>query len=162
MAARAEPARRATVTRVMDVAALLDKLRKIEALHAGATTEGERDAARAAAERIKARLDDERAREPDVALSYSLPDPWERMLFVALCRRYGLRPYRVYRQRSSTVMLRAPDAFQRRTLWPEFEALSAELTRHLHEVTERVIREAIHGDVGEAEEVAETTKLLGP
>lgn len=145
----------------MDEATLLDKLRKIEALHAGATTEGERDAARAAAERIKARLAEQRAREPDVELMYSLPDPWERKLFVALCRRYGLRPFRHDRQRSSTVMVRAPDAFQRRTLWPEFEALSAALTRHLHEVTERVIREAIHGDASEVEEVAEPRRLPG-
>jgi hypothetical protein len=142
-------------------ATLLDKLRKIEALHAGATTEGERGAARAAAERIKARLAEQRAKEPDVDLMYALPDPWERMLFVALCRRYGLRPYRRYRQRSSTVMVCAPEAFQRRTLWPQFEALSTELTRHLHDVTERVIHEAIHGDAGEAEEVAEPKALPG-
>lgn len=35
---------------------MLDKLRKIEALYAEATTESEHDAARAAAERIRARL----------------------------------------------------------------------------------------------------------
>ncbi len=145
----------------MDEATLLDKLRKIEALHTGATTEGERDAARAAAERIKARLAEQRAREPDVALSYSLPDPWERMLFLALCRRYGLRPYRMYRQRESTVMLNAPERFQRRTLWPEFEALSEVLARHLRDITERVIHEAIHEDAGEAEEVPEARRLPG-
>ncbi len=71
------------------------------------------------AARIKARRAEQRAREPDVELMYSLPDPWERKLFVALCGRYGLRPFRHYRQRSSTVMVCAPDAFQRRTLWPE-------------------------------------------
>ena len=58
-------------------------------------------------------------------------------------------------------MVCAPDAFQRRTLWPEFEALSAALTRHLHEVTERVIHEAIHGDASEVEEVAEPRRLPG-
>ena len=71
------------------------------------------------AARIKARRAEQRAREPDVELMYSLPDPWERKLFVALCGRYGLRPFRHYRQRSSTVMVCAPDALQRRTLWPE-------------------------------------------
>ncbi len=35
---------------------LLEKLRKIEALHAGTKVEGEREAARRAAERIRARL----------------------------------------------------------------------------------------------------------
>lgn len=35
---------------------LLEKLRKIEALHAGTTVDGEREAARRAAERIRARI----------------------------------------------------------------------------------------------------------
>jgi hypothetical protein len=71
---------------------LLEKLRKIEALHAGTTVDGEREAARRAAERIRARLAELRGREQDVVLVYSLPDPWKRQLFVALCRRYGLAP----------------------------------------------------------------------
>ena len=43
---------------VFDEATLLDKLRKIEALHAGATTDGERVAAAFAADRIRQRLAD--------------------------------------------------------------------------------------------------------
>ena len=74
--------------------ALLEKLRKIEALYAGTTVDGEREAARRAAERIRARLAELRDREHDEELFYSLPDPWKRKLFVALCRRYGLTPYR--------------------------------------------------------------------
>lgn len=61
----------------MDEATLLEKLRKIEALHAGAATEGERDAARAAAERIRARLAQQRRREPDIVVQYLLPDRWK-------------------------------------------------------------------------------------
>ena len=37
---------------------LLEKLRKIEALHAGTKIDGEREAARRAAERIRARLEE--------------------------------------------------------------------------------------------------------
>lgn len=65
---------------------LLEKLRKIEALHAGTKIDGEREAAKRAAERIRARLDELRGREKEVVLLYSLPDPWKRKLFVALCR----------------------------------------------------------------------------
>jgi hypothetical protein len=136
----------------MDEATLREKLRKIEALHAGATSEGEKEAARLAAERIRARLAQERAREPDEEFVYRLADPWTRKLFVALCRRYGLRPYRRARQRYSTVQVMAPRSFQETTLWPEFIALAAELKKHLGEVTERIVREAIHGDVSEAAE----------
>lgn len=142
-----------------DQATLEQRLRKIEALFAGTTSDGEREAARLAAERIRARLADCRRLEGDVAMTYSLPDPWERQLFVALCRRYGLQPYREYRQRSSTVMLRAPRAFHNNTLWPEFRALADELHKELAELTARVIGETIHADVSDA--VEEPKQLPG-
>jgi hypothetical protein len=138
---------------------LLEKLRKIEALHAGTKVDGEREAARRAAERIRARLAELRGREQDEELHYSLPDPWKRKLFVALCRRYGLKPFRESGRRHSTVQLRAPKAFQQQTLWPEFLALCEELHAHLDELTDRVIREAINEDVSEPTEQA-TPKAL--
>lgn len=140
---------------------LVEKLRKLEALHAGTAVDGEREAARRAAERIRARLADLRAREVDEVRVYSLPDRWTRQLFLALCRRYGLQPYRERGRRYSTILLRAPATFQDRTLWPEFRALSAELETHLNDLTERVIREAIHSDVTEAEE-GDQPKALPP
>ena len=129
---------------------LLEKLRKIEALHAGTKMDGEREAARLAAERIRARLAELQGREREEVFRYSLPDPWKRKLFLALCRRYGLTPYREPGRRYSTVLLRAPKTFHERTLWPEFLALSGELDAHLQELTDRVIREAIDEDVSEA------------
>ncbi|HEU4413024.1 MAG TPA: ISAs1 family transposase [Polyangiaceae bacterium] len=60
------------------------KLRRIEALHTGTSSAGEREAGRLAAEPIRARLAEVRGREPDVELVDSLPDPWARNLFVAL------------------------------------------------------------------------------
>ncbi len=138
---------------------LLEKLRKIEALHAGTTVAGEREAAKRAADRIRARLADLRGHEEETEYRYSLPDPWKRRLFLALCRRYGLEPYREYGQRRSSVMVRAPKTFQDGTLWPEYLALSKELDAHLEELTTRVIREAINDDVSEAAE-ATTPKAL--
>ncbi|MCC7542739.1 MAG: hypothetical protein IT379_41370, partial [Deltaproteobacteria bacterium] len=64
--------------------------------------------------KIRARLAELRGREVEVEYRYSLPDPWKRKLFVALCRRYGLKPYREYGQRRSSVMVRAPQTFQDR------------------------------------------------
>jgi hypothetical protein len=119
---------------------LLEKLRKIEALHAGTKVDGEREAARRAAEKIRARLAEIRSRERDEVFQYRLQDPWKRKLFVALCRR-------------------APTTFQKRTLWPEFLALSEELDAHLQELTDRVIREAINEDVSEATEAASPKAL---
>ena len=71
----------------MSDAELRAKLRKIEALFAGAKTQGEKAAAGAAAERIKARLHEAETHESAVEFKYSIPDPWSRQLFVALARR---------------------------------------------------------------------------
>jgi hypothetical protein len=133
---------------------LIEKLRKLEALHAGTKVDGEKEAARRAAERIRAPLAELRASEQEEVLQYTLSDPWMRKLFVAIGRRYGLSPYRTRGQRYSTVMLRAPKTFQNGTLWPEFLALSNELETELNALTDRVIREAIHEDVSEATDEA--------
>src|SRR5579864_9852469 len=73
---------------------LREKLRKIEALFAGAGTAGERLAAEAALERVRARLSELGRQDAPVEMQFSMQDRWSRHLFVALCRRYGLAPYR--------------------------------------------------------------------
>src|SRR2546430_15387803 len=87
---------------------LREKLRKIEALFAGAGTAGERLAAEAALERVRARLAEITRRDPPIELKIALPDAWSRRLFLALARRYGLDPYRYRKQRHTTVMVRVP------------------------------------------------------
>lgn len=134
-------------------AQLRDRLRKIEALFAQAGTAGERDAAGAARERIRARLAELGRRDPAVELQFSLPDPWARRLFLALARRYGLQPYRYPRQRYSTVVMRAPRSFVEEVLMPEFRQSNEALQAYLTDVTLRVIREAVHADAEEAAEM---------
>ncbi|MCF8509461.1 MAG: hypothetical protein K9G83_12030 [Hyphomonadaceae bacterium] len=139
---------------------LREKIRKLEALFAGAGTPGEKDAAEAGLERIRARLAELQTSDPPIEMQFSLSDPWTRKLFLALCRRYGLKPYRLPRQRMTTVMLRVPRKFLDQVLWPEFKELSAALRRYLDEVTTRVIREEVHRDTSEARE--EQQSLLTP
>jgi hypothetical protein len=139
---------------VSDEAQLREKLRKIEALFAGAGTVGERLAAEAALERVRARLAALGRSDPLIEMQFSLRDQWSRRLFVALCRRYGLQPYRRYRQRLTTVMLRVPMGFVDQVLWPEYQALNAALKQYLNEVTDRIIRDEVHRDTSEATEVA--------
>jgi hypothetical protein len=143
-----------------DEAHLREKLRKLEALFAGAGTPGEKNAAEAGLERIRARLAELEGSDPPIEMQFSLSDLWTRRLFLALCRRYGLKPYRLPRQRTTTVMLRVPKKFLDQVLWPEFKELSAALTRYLEEVTTRVIREEVHRDTSEARE--EQQSLLKP
>jgi hypothetical protein len=129
------------------------KLRRIEALIAWGGTAGERDAAGAALERVKARLAAQVRIDPPVEIKFSLADTWSRQLFVALCRRYGLTPYRYPRQKLTTVMLRVPRGWCDTVLWPEFSDLNAALAEHLQGITTRIIREVIHADTSDAAEV---------
>jgi hypothetical protein len=138
---------------------LREKLRKIEALFAGAKTDGEREAAGAAAERIRARLRDAGAAEVAVEMRFAVHDPWSRNLFLALARRYGIQPYRYPRMKRQTLVVKAPASFIEGVLWPEFNALNEALSSYLMQVTERVIRDAVHADTGEAEERGEPGQI---
>ncbi len=133
---------------------LREKLRKISALFEGATTQGEKVAAAAAIDRIKQALASLTKVERTVEVQFTLPDRWQRRLFAALCRRYGLEPYRYKRQRFTTVMVRAPKSFIDKTLWPEYMELKGALDAYLNEATERIIREEVWGDADDAKERA--------
>ncbi len=139
----------------MDERALIEKLQAIEALHAGATTDGERLAADRARQRILERMQGLELEDPPVEYRFSIIDPWARRLFVALLRRYDLRPYRYRKQRRQTVMVRVSERFVDETLWPEFTAIEATMRAHLDRVTRQVISESIHDDCSEASVVAE-------
>jgi len=141
-------------TATFDEGRLLEKLRAIEALFAGAATDGERNAAGEARKRIQLRLKAMEAADPPVEYKFSVGDGWSARLFVALCRRYDIKPYRRRGQRRTTLMATVSRRFVVETLWPEFEQLSQVLREHLNEVTNRIIASAIHQDVSDAAEAA--------
>lgn len=132
---------------------LQQKLHKVEALYFGAGTDGERDAAEAAVQRLKAKLAEINRRDPPVEMQFSMPDPWAVKLFVALCRRYGIRPYRYPRQRRTTIMVRASRGFFDAVVWRQFSEMHTDLWMHFEETTDRLIREAVHSDTTDAETV---------
>lgn len=94
-------------------AELKDKLRKIEALFAGAITAGERGAVQAANDRILTKLRDLEGQEAQIEIKFTLGDNWNKRLFLALCRRDGLKPYRRHGQRRITIMLRGGGVLRR-------------------------------------------------
>lgn len=144
-----------------DEARLIEKLRAIESLFSGATTSGERDAADAARQRIRERLRALINEDEPEEYQFSMSDLWSRKVFVALLRRYGVRPYRYRRQRHTTVMACVPKRFLDETLWPEFQKLSAMLKTYLSGVTDRVVTQVLCGDSSDADVVAEPPRL-GP
>lgn len=138
---------------------LREKLRKIEALFAGSATKGEKEAAGAAAERIRARLKEKQGKEKTVEIRFSLADPWSRQLFIALCRRYGIRPYRYPRMRRQSIVISAPQSFIDDVLWAEFEQLNEALINYLAEITDKVIREEVFRTTEDAEVVDEAPQI---
>ena len=85
---------------------------------------------------------------------------WSRKLFVALLRRYRLKPFRYSCQRYTTVMANAPKRFVDETLWPEYEKLDEILNGYLEEITDRVISQAVFSDSSEAEVRSDTVKQI--
>src|SRR5579862_8543131 len=146
------PSFRSSFERVTTEQQLRDKLRKIKALFEGAATSGERQAAARAMERLRQALHAASKTQPLPEMQFSMVDQWQRRLFTALCRRYGLEPYRYKGQRYTTVVVRAPRSFVHHTLWPEYQELQAALNSYLNEATERIIREEVYKDADEAAE----------
>lgn len=144
----------------MDEARLLEKLRDLENLIAGATTPGEAAAAGNARDRIRARLHQLEQQAPPVEYKLSVQDMWSKRLLLALLRRYELAPYRYKGQRRTTVMVRVPRTFMSETLWPHFQRASAELRTHLDELATKVIESALEEQSTDVEERDEAAPQL--
>jgi hypothetical protein len=138
---------------------LRERLRKVEALFFGAATVGERDAAGAAAERLRAKLREASRADPPVEMKFTMPDAWSTRLFIALCRRYGFSPFRYPRQRGTTIMVKAPRRLFEEVVWRQFNDVHADLWAYLDKTTERLIRETIHADAADAETAPEPVAL---
>lgn len=143
----------------MDEDRLIEKLRLIEAVFAGATTAGEKVAAERARNRILEKLKRLEKEVPSAEYRFTMADMWSRKVFVTLLRRYGLRPYRYKRQRYTTVMARVPKRFVDETLWPEFLEISETLRTYLADMTDRVVQQVLHQDSSEAEIIQEPAQL---
>ena len=64
---------------------ILEKIQKVEALIERAATEGERQSAIRAKERLLKTKEDE-----EIEYTITMGDMWQKKLFVALCRKYNL------------------------------------------------------------------------
>lgn len=134
--------------------ALLEKIRKIEALIEGAKTEGEKNAAISARERLDKRRIEELTLEQKEFSLYT-QDNWHKKLLLAICRKYGIRPYRYKRQKYTTVMVTANEDFVTNVLWKEYLEYSAHLELLVEEITDDIIskihkeedEDIIHGNL---------------
>ena len=134
----------------VDDSDLRARLAKLEALFRRAGTEGERAAAEAALSRIQDRLGKD-ADATALEMKFSFPDKWAVRLFVAVCRKHGVRPYRYPRQRRTTVMVRAPRLRFDGEIWAEFSALHAELNIYFGATVDHLIHSAMKSDGDDSE-----------
>ena len=130
----------------MDESELIRKLKLIEALHDGATTDGEKEAAADALRRFQRRLQDAQSQAGDrlVEYSFSMADQWRRKLFMALLRRHGIKPYRYPRQRYTAVMARVSKCVVDDILWPQYEQMSKALSHYQHGVRPRPLGRIVY------------------
>ena len=143
----------------MEEAKLREKLARIEALFAGATTDGERVAAAEARRRIQLRLQAVEQNDPPVEFRLTVSDGWSRKVLLALLRRYELKPFRYRNQRRTTIMVKAPASFINETLWPEFQQISETLHTYVDQLTERVLADVFQVDGSDVPEVAAPLQL---
>ncbi|MBA3710047.1 MAG: hypothetical protein H0W83_14655 [Planctomycetes bacterium] len=141
-----------------DDSQIREKLVKIKALFAGATTSGERQAAQAAIDRLQQRIDGLPAPEvvvdPPLEFRFSLTNPWSLRLFLALCRSKGYRPYRHPRMRRTSVCVMIGKRTVNSDLWPEYLEMNKVLTEYLGELADHIISDCINPDRSDAEVVA--------
>lgn len=130
----------------MDDAKLLAQVRVIETRRSALAPDAHITEAAAA---LCARLAETRAREDDATHKVTLPDPWRRAIFAALCRRYGLHLHRHARQQRQTVMVCVPPSFFEYYLWREFTEITDLLMTRFDRVTEMVLAELRPGDARE-------------
>ncbi|MBC7541784.1 MAG: hypothetical protein H7338_03555 [Candidatus Sericytochromatia bacterium] len=144
----------------MDETKLLERLALVEALAAGAAG-GEKLAAEEARRRLIERIKQLDSEDPPIAFKFQLTNLWQRKIFLALARRYGLSPYRIKGQRHTTVMVKVSRRFVDETLWPAYVQLSDLLNEHLEEITDRILEQGL-GAEAKGKEADEVEQLALP
>jgi len=118
---------------------LLETIKKIEALINGATTTGEKNAAISAKDRLLKKQPNLEIHQNLEEYSLYTSDSWHKKLLIAICRKYGVMPYRYKRQKYTTVMVRINQDFLNKVLWPEYLEYSKHLEKLVEEITDGLI-----------------------
>jgi hypothetical protein len=127
---------------------LREKLRKIEAVLARPGTQGERQAAEEARDRVRTKLAELQPDAPSAEFQISVPDLYSCALFFWLCRKYRVNLYRYPRQRQTTIVFRT-SARIHGMLSLEFAELEAELLARLKKVANKFILERVSANNGD-------------
>lgn len=111
-----------------------DKLAKIEALIERATSAGERQAALLAKQRLL-------EKQCDLPVEFKIfhHNLWKKKLFLALCEKYELAPYRHKRQKKTTTLVQVSPSLMNNYLWPEYQSYVALFEELVQDVFDELI-----------------------
>jgi hypothetical protein len=123
----------------------LDKLAKIEALIERASSEGEKQAAQLAKERVLNKISIDQSNKP-IEYRVSHSSPWEKRLFIALCRKLGFQTYRYPRQKYTTACVKISKNMMEEILWPDYQRYSKMLRELMEEIMKDVIAKIHQSD----------------
>lgn len=130
-----------------------DKIAKLEALIARTSSEGEREAARLAKERLL-----EKQQQVPVEYRISHHNLWKKKLFLALCQKYELVAYRYKGQKHTTSMVKSPPALMENYLWPEYKRYSSLLENLVQDILDDLLNQ-MGGNLSETVIVEEANKV---
>jgi hypothetical protein len=113
---------------------LADKIRKVEALLAGTATEGEKEAAFLAKQRLVQKAD-----QSPIEYTVTNDSHWKKRLFMAVCAKHGVQTYRYKGQKYTTTMVRVTKGFMNLILWPEFKQYAEAFDELAHDIMHDLI-----------------------
>jgi hypothetical protein len=130
---------------------LIEKLQKIEALYLRSTTAGEKSAAAQAMNNIQNKLESYRQVEQPTEWTYRVNNYFEKRLFQAILKKYGLESYRYSGQRYTTLNVMITRHMSNEVIWPQYLEMCDVLRKYLDEVTNDVIKKAMGQEESEDE-----------
>ena len=120
---------------------LIDKIQKVQALIDRASSEGERQAAELAKQRLQ-----DRVKENPIEYRVTSHSKWEKRLFSTVCKKNGYNPYRYSRQKYTTTMVRVSKSVMDNVLWPEYTKYTALLREMVDEIATDLVDRIYTGD----------------
>ena len=118
---------------------LLERIKKIEALIVGAQTEGEKNAAISAKDRVLNTYQELKTEANNVEFILRAPDSWHKRLLLSICRKYGLKLYRYKGQKYTTVMVNVNEEYLNKIVWKEYLEYSDHLEKLVGAITDGLI-----------------------
>lgn len=120
---------------------IFDKIQKIQALIDSTSSDGERLAAELAKQRLQQKIDDR-----PIEYKVTSHSAWEKKIFLAICKKNGLNPYRYSKQKYTTTMVRVSKSIMDEVLWPQYNKYTDLLGELVEGISSEIIENIYAGD----------------